>query len=160
MLPITTQEIKFRKMPLYVIAAILVLFGYILIDTGKLNDTANLVAGGIVLAILLLFYFSSKLNLVIDNDGITQERFFGKVMELPWTNIKTSSLAWHFHGHGANLLWEFTCYEGKNFSITPTYYSRKDVRLLAEAVVLKCKQAVIDKRIINMANGKFPWYIF
>jgi hypothetical protein len=41
-----------------------------------------------------------------------------------------------------------------------SFYSRKDLRKIAEAVVIKCAKAEIDPRIQNMAEGRFPWYIF
>jgi len=160
MLYIPTQELKFRKMPLYIILAILFFFGYILVDTDKIDDTVSLMAGVVFLLLFFLFYFLSKLKFMIDNEGITHDKFFGKPKELQWTDIKSSELTWHYHGHGASLSWEFISFSGKSLSFNPSYYSRKHLRPLAEALVLKCHEAVIDKRIVNMAKGKFPWYLF
>ena len=94
------------------------------------------------------------------NKKITQQLFFGKQKEMKWNEIKSSLLSWEYNGHGANLGWVITAFSGKTMNLQASFYSRKKIQLIAEALVQKSNKAELDKRIINMADGKFPWYIF
>lgn len=127
---ILTQEIRIRKSPLYIIGGILFLFIFILIDTNKIKQKGSLVAAGGLLLFLVIYYLLSKLKLLIDQDGITQQLIFGKKRKIKWSEIKSSSLNWHFHGHGANLSWEITSFSGKPISLQTSFYSRKIFSLL------------------------------
>lgn len=133
---------------------------FILKDSGELlgTDSLPIIIG---LAVFLLLYFMlSKNKLIIDNDEITQQLFFGKQKTLKWNEIKSSNLNWNYHGHSADLSWVLNDFTGKKISIQTSSYSRKKIRIIAEALVEKCPQAVLDERIRNIASGKFPWYIF
>ncbi len=102
----------------------------------------------------------SKNKLIIDNEGITQQLFFGKLKEFKWKEIRASHLSWIYHVHGASLEWVIVSSSGKSINLQTSSYNRKNMRFIAEAIVEKCPHAKIDKRIINMAEGKFRWYIF
>lgn len=156
---IPTYEIIFSKRPAYIIAAVLILFVYIVVADSKTSVQLIASAGTLVL-LLMLFLALSRLKLTIDNNGITQQLFFQKQKELRWEQIIATALVWHYHGHGATLNWEFTVSSGKKFVIVPTFYSRKDLKLIAEVLCEKCVAASIDDKILKMADGKFPWYIF
>jgi hypothetical protein len=160
MLPVNPIEIKTRKGPMYMILVVLVFFIGIVMDSDKNQDVMVWVAVLVLMLVGLLLFGLSKLKLIADNDGITQERFFGKSAEIKWSDMASTSLVWHFHGHGANMTWEMKSVSGKIFSLTPSFYSRKDLRELSEIIIGKCPQGSVDKRIVNMAQGKFPWYIF
>lgn len=157
---ITRQEITIRKGPLYFIAAVFMSFLLILHEQGKVNDGAS-IAAAIGLAIFgIIYYMLSKNKLVVDNDGLIHCLFFGKQKSMLWQDVKSSRLSWHFHGHGANIEWAIEPFSGRNISFQPSFYNRKNLRIIAEALVDKCPNAVIDQRIKKMAEGKFPWYIF
>lgn len=160
MLPIERQEFTIRKWPLYFIAAVFLLMLYILNDKGKIDGAAYFAMGGLFL-FLVIYYMLSKCKFIIDDAGITQELFFGKKRELKWNEIVSSNLNWqYYHGHGASLSWDFCGHFRKKISIKTSMYSRKKLRSIAVALIEKSKQAYIDKRIQNVAEGKFPWYIF
>jgi hypothetical protein len=160
MIPVTRQEISIRKGPLYFIAAVFIVFLWALYDQGKIHEGASLAALIGLLAFLLLYRMLSKNKLIIDNEGITQQLFFGKQKELGWKEIKSSHLSWHYHGHGASLQWDIMPESGKAINLQSSGYNRKSLRIIAEALVEKCPGALIDKRIRNIEEGRFPWYIF
>lgn len=149
-----------RKGPLYFIAAVFILFIYIVNQSANQTELTTLLAAGGLLLFLLIYYMLSKNKLIIDDEGITQQLFFGKEKRLIWHDIKASNLSWHFHGHGGSLEWSVIPYSGKHISWQTSFYSRSQLQLIAEAIVTKCEMAVIDERIKNVAMGKFPWYIF
>lgn len=160
MLPVIRQEFIPRKWPLYFVGLIFIFLLFILTGTGKLQDVDSLPVI-IGLAVFLFLYFMlSKNKLIIDNDEISQQLFFGKQKVLKWNEIRSSHLNWHYHGHSADLSWEFIDFSGKKISIQTSSYSRKNIRLIAGVLVEKSPQAVLDERIQKIASGIFPWYIF
>ncbi len=160
MLPIQRQEFTIRKWPLYFVVAVYILLLFILNNTGKLDEEKFLVISAGLAFLLLLYFLLTKNKLIIDNDEITQQLFFGKPKVLKWKEIKFSYLNWHFDGHTADLSWSFIDFSGKAINIQTSSYSRKKIKLIAEAVIEKCPQAFIDNRLKNITAGKFPWYIF
>ena len=159
MLPIQRQEFRIKKWPLYFVVAIYIGLLFILNDTGKLQDDKSIIILGGLSVFIFIYFMLSKNKLVIDNDEITQQLFFGKQKVLKWKEMKSSHLNWHFSGHSADISWSFIDYSGKAINIQASFYSRKKIKFIAEALIDKCPQAVIDKRLKNIANGKFPWYI-
>lgn len=159
MIPIERQELTIRRTPLYIIAAVFILLLYILHDTGKIDGAAYFATGGLLL-FFVLYRMLLKNKFIVDNDGITQELFFRKTKEMKWHEIVSSGLNWQYHGHGANLSWNFFDRSGKKISIQAAMYSRNKLRIIATALVEKNQQACIDKRIIKMAEGRFPWFMF
>ena len=159
MLLIQRQEFTIRKWPLYFIVAVYILLLLFLSDSGKLQDEKLLVIFGGLAFLLLLYFLLTKNKFIIDNDEITQQLFFGKPKVLQWKEIKSSHLNWHFNGHTADLSWSFIEFSGKAINIQTTSYSRKKIKLIAEALIDKSPQAIIDNRLRNIVAGKFPWYI-
>ena len=160
MLPVIRQEFTPRKWLLYFVGLVYILLLFIFANTRKLTepDSLPLLIGlGIF---LVVYYMLSKNKLIIDNDELTQQLFFGKQKVLKWREIRSSHLNWHYHGHGADLTWEFIDLTGKKISIQTSSYSRKKIRIIAGILVEKCPQADLDERIRRIASGKFPWYIF
>ena len=157
---IQRQEFTIRKWPLYFVAAVYILMLFIFYDSGKLNEPSSLILLVSLALFGLLFFMLSKNKLVIDNDEITQHLFFGKQKVIKWKTLQSSVLNWHYHGHGADLSWSFTDEEGKTINIQTTAYSRNKLKAIAEALIAKAPQAVTDKRLKEIAAGKFPWYIF
>ncbi len=159
-LPIERQELHIRKWPLYFIAAVFVVFIIVLDRTGKLGDIGLMLAAGGLVVFSILYFMLSKNKLIVDNDGITQQLFFGKQKVILWKNLVSSSFHWHYHGHGASLQWEFCGIDGKKIILQSSFYSRSSLRLLADALMDKRGEIVLDKRIKRMAENDFPWYIF
>lgn len=160
MFPIERQEFTVRKWPLYFVAALFVVFIYVIGKTGRQNDITSLLAAGGVMLFLFVYYMLSKSKLIIDNDGITQQLFLGKQKEILWKELTASSFQWHYHGHGASLQWEFTSITGKKIGFQSSGYSRTILREIAIALMGKRPDIVTDKRILRIAAGDFPWYIF
>lgn len=159
-LPIERHELHIRKWPLYFIAAVFVVFVIVLDRTGRLGDIGSMLAAGGLVVFSILYFMLSKNKLIVDNDGITQQLFFGKQKVILWKNLVSSSFHWHYHGHGASLQWEFCGIDGKKIILQSSFYSRSSLRLLADALMDKRGEIVLDKRIKRMAENDFPWYIF
>ncbi len=58
------------------------------------------------------------------------------------------------------ISWDIIAYSGDKINIFIGKYPRRDMRTIANALITRCPEALIDKTITNMAAGKFPWYIF
>lgn len=160
MLPVQRQEFTIRKWPLYFVVAVYILLLFILNDTGKLQDVKSMIIFVGLTFFLLIYFMLIKNKLIIDNVEITQQLFFGKQKVLKWKEIKSSHLNWNYHGHGADISWSLIDISGKSINIQTSSYSRKKIRIIAETLIKKCPQALIDNRLRNIAAGKFPWYIF
>ena len=149
-------EIKVRKGPLYFMAALFVLFVLIVADKSKETEwTAWLAAGGMFLFILL-FFALQKLKLNIDNDALTNDLFFGKTKVFNWSEITSVQLHWHFHGHAANLALEIMNAAGKKTSIQPSFYTRKNLRTLAEAIMANVLMQLLTSVSLKWLKENFP----
>jgi hypothetical protein len=159
MLIIPTRVIRMRKGPMYVMVIFLLLFVFIAFDRPGLADTEAWIAAGGLALFIVVFYFLGKTRIIIDNERLKFQYFFKKQAVIAWEDMLSTKLGWHYHGHGATIEWEFISRSGKK-TFYPFFYSRKSLQLIAEALMEKCPDAVTDKRIRNMAAGKFPWYLF
>ena len=159
MLQIQRQEFKIRKWPLYFVVAVYILMLFILNETGKLKDVDSIIIFGVIAILFLLYFMLIKNRLIIDNDEITLQLFFGKQKIIKWKEIKASHLNWHFNGHSADLSWSFIDFSGKSINIQTSSYSRNTIKQIAEILIEKCPQALIDSRLKDIAAEKFPWYI-
>ena len=98
--------------------------------------------------------------LKIDASGL-EKRSFKTRVSFKWQEIKRADVEIHTnffpntHRHAIKLK-----SGNKELIILLTDYSRKKVKILCEAIVSTCPDANISDKIRNMAEGKFPWYIF
>ena len=149
-----------RKSPLFIAAMVFFFFVLILIDrTDLISMKTYLGLVGLVL-FSLLYYLLGKVKIILDNPGISFQYPLKKDVHIPWPEIIKSKLQWDFDMHGGNAYWTFSLLAGKTTGFSPSFYSRKSLRLIAEALIIKCPNAQFDKRILKMSEGKFPWYLF
>jgi len=125
MLPIQRPEFTIRKWPLYFVVAVYILLLFILNNTGKLDEEKLLIISVALAFFLLIYFMALKNKLIIDNDEIAQQLFFGKQKVLKWKEVRSSHLNWHFDGHSADLSWSFIDSTGKAINIQTSSYSRK-----------------------------------
>ncbi len=159
-LPLVREEIKVKKWPFIIFIALYLLFFLFVINVKLIEDSLKWIVAGSILFIVVLSYIVMKVKIVIDNTGIVQQILIGKQKELEWQDIKSTRINWEINIHGAELSWDFIGASGKTLRINPSYYSRRNLKMIAEALLSKCAHADLDKRIFQMAEGKFPWYIF
>ena len=159
-LPLTREEIKVRKWPFIIFLALYLLFVLYVIDVKSIEDSLKWILAGSLLFITVLFYVVINNKIIIDNKGIVQQILIGKQKDLEWIDIKSTKINWDINIHGGELSWEFIGISGKTIKINPSYYSRRNLKQIAEALLSKCDHADLDIRIFEMAEGKFPWYIF
>jgi hypothetical protein len=106
----------------------------------------------------LIWLGRKKVQLIIDNDGITYKTIF-KEQYVPWKDINKTHLKYEHHVESGGHYWFFNT-SAKPLKFFINLYSRKNLQIIAQAVVEKCKHSAIEERIYNMAEGRFPWYIF
>jgi hypothetical protein len=161
MLAIEPHLIKIRMKPLYIIAAIFFLFVLAIPNKPEQVSFKNGLLLGALLFFILIGYLLSKTTIVLENNGLTISRIFSKTTTLFWNEIRVSKLSWQVDGgHTANIYWQFIADGNKKISIQPSFYTRKDLRMIAELLIEKSPGAKIDPRIRKIADGKFPWYLF
>ena len=157
---IIQEEITVRKGPPYFVGSIFVVLFFILNDTGKLHETDSLLVAAGFLLFIFIYYLLSRNKLILDKECITHHLFFGKQKVIKWKELQSTSLVWDNHGYGTNLSMDFVNYSGKKMSLQTSFYSRKSLKIIAEALIDAASHVTIDKRIVNIAKGEFPWYIF
>ncbi len=160
MLAINSEEISVKRWPFILVVVVYQLVFLFALDLKSIDDSIKWVMAGSLIFISVLFYIVSKNKIIIDNTGITQQLLIGKQKELLWQNVKSSTISWDINYHGADLSWEFIDTYGKRLSINPSYFTRRSLKIIACAVLSKCPDAALDKRILKLAEGRFPWYIF
>ena len=160
MIPITHQEFSARKWPLLLIFGPLGAFLFTLKpEENKSNFSIDFVLTGFILIIAIFYFVLTKLRITIDNEGLEMKMLF-KTETVSWNEITKSNLSFEFHGHTGDVKWVFERFPKKTFSFSPTFFSRKDLQQIAEALVSKKPNAHISEKVRRMSKGKFPWYIF
>ena len=161
MIPIQTHLITIRKWPLYIMAAIFFLFVFTVFDKPEQTSIKGYcILGGLIL-FTLFSYFLSKTRIILDNEGITVSHLFNKSTSIQWNEIKTSGISWQMEGiHTANIYWTILSDHNKKITLQPSFYSRKNLRLIAETLIEKSPGARIDTLTRKVADGRFPWYLF
>ena len=157
MFPIETTILRQRPWPAFLIMAIGI--GIFFIPGNQKQDVPLYVGLGIIALSIGLYLLISKTQVIIDDSGITHKTVF-KTREIPWNSILKTYLKSEHHGKSRSLYSYFENPEGKKSKFTIDLLSRKSIRAIAEAVTMKCKTADIEKRIYDMAEGQFPWYIW
>ena len=114
---------------------------------------------GIIALSIGLYFLISKSQVIVGDFGITRKTVF-KNKEISWDSISKTYLKSEHHGKSRSLYWYFEDNTGKKSKIQVDLLSRKSLRVIAEALTMKCKTADIEQRIYDMAEGQFPWYIW
>jgi hypothetical protein len=159
MIPVSTQTFYARKWPIFLIFLLLGGSFLILKVNGEEDKSLDLFLLIISVFCLLLYVWGSKMFVSIDNEGITYKIIFRKTF-ISWKDITRTKLAFEFHGKSGDFIWNFTSKDNKQISFSTGYFSKNTIRAIAEAVVEKCPHFVIEGKITDISNGKFPWYIF
>lgn len=157
MFPIETTTLHPRKWPAALIAAIAIA---VLFIPQKNNEQAALyIAIGVFIFSILFWFFLSNAKIVIDDSGLVYKTAFA-TREVFWNSVSKTYIKYRHHGKSGSYYWYFENSNGRKVRFSIKLYSRKDLRAIAEAVTVKCKEAEIEKRIYDMAEGQFPWYIW
>lgn len=157
MFPIETTILRQRTWPALLVMAMGI--GIIFIP-GKQHQNVPMYVGlGIIALSFALFFLISKSHIVVDDFGITKKTVF-RTKEISWNNIFKTYLKSEHHGKSRSLYWYFEDQYGNKSKFQIDLLSRKSLRIIAEALTMKCKTATIEQRIYNMAEGQFPWYIW
>jgi hypothetical protein len=147
-----------RKRPVYITA---VLVSAAVITAIARPDIINFAFTMSVAALVfygVLVYTLSKKKTLVNNDGILQEHAFGRKSFLRWTDINAVKMEWEFDGHGASPK-VVIAGGSKNLLIQHTSYKRKDLQWLFQTISAKLPGIEISPKIMQMAEGHFPWYI-
>lgn len=157
MFPIETTILRQRTWPALLIMTIGAAIFFI---PGNQKQNIPMYVGiGIIALSVGLYFLISKSQVIVDNSGITRKTAF-KSKEIPWNSISKTYLKSEHHGKSRSLYWYFEDQQGKKSKFQVDLLSRKSLRVIAEAITMKCKTADIEQRIYNMAEGQFPWYIW
>ena len=157
MFPIETTSLRKRPWPAFLILAIGI--GIFLIPGNQKQNVPVYIGVGFILLSILIFILISKSEIIVDDTGITHKNLF-TTKEIAWANISRTYLKSEHHGKSRRLYWFFEDLRGKKSKLQVDLLSRKNLRILAEAVTMKCPSSDIEKRIYDMAEGQFPWYIW
>jgi hypothetical protein len=133
--------------------------GILFIPGNQKQNVPMYIGIGIVALSIGLYLLISKSQVIVDDFGITKKTAF-KTKEISWDSIYKSYLKSEHHGKSRSLYWYFEDQYGKKSKVQVDLLSRKSLRVIAEAITMKCKTADIDQKIYNMAEGQFPWYIW
>lgn len=160
MLPQASYTIKPRTWPIWILFAMSGLPAIVILITESKKAAGLFLLGASCLFCLLLFLFTRFQRIYIDNDVLTYGAF-GKKNTISWNEVAKSTVSWTLDGaHSVGPSWIFTSVDNKKIEMPLGYYSRSDMRILAEQTISKAKQATISPKIYSFAEGKFPWYLF
>jgi hypothetical protein len=158
MLPIETTTLRPRLWPFFlIIAAGILLFFF----SSQKNNSQHLIwfEIGFIVFVLVLWFLLSRANIVVDDSGLVHKNIF-TTKEIAWDGVVKSYIKYRHYGKSGSYYWHFENSNGEKARFSIKLYSRSSLRVIAEAVIMKCKNADIEQRILNMAEGQFPWYIW
>lgn len=160
-IPIGEHIIKPRKNNFLYLA----LFFSIGIFVGDAIHSTELFAGAFSLALLsgiigvLFLIFTFKNELIINDQGIISKNLL-KTRELNWQQIQ--AITFHFVWHGKSGHHEIgfiNANQKQNIIVVANYYNRSQLKEIAQLITTKY-QGNVSPKIIQMAEGIFPWYLF
>jgi hypothetical protein len=155
----TTYLLKARKWPVWILFAIM---GgpWIFVLASDPHDRVALAF--LLLAgcfCLLLLFMSKFITIYLDDEKMVVSDAWRK-RTLYWSDVQASSIEWGIEGHhGGRLTWIFRKSDGSPVDLTLGYYSRADMTLLARFLTDKARGATFSRKVRDMAEGRFPWYL-
>jgi c-di-AMP phosphodiesterase-like protein len=157
MIPVQTTFLRPRS-GIILLVLIPVLIMVVVANTVN-NDSTLKIASVLMLVIPVAIYiFVTNSYVEFDNDGITYRNPF-KTRTILWKNITRSYMKVIHTGKSSKRMW-YLENDKEQFRFATNLYSRTALRSIAEALLQKAPQAEIEQKIRDMAEGKFPWYIF
>ncbi len=156
MFPVETTFLRQKTWPAFLILAIG--FGIGFIGIKKNETTPFWIAVGTFIFSIVLYFLIRQTQITVDNFGITYKSLFTS-KEVLWDRIKKTYLKSEHHGKSSSKYWYFETTDEKKVKFSVDLLSRGSLRTIAEAITMKCKNAEIEKRIYDMAEGQFPWYM-
>lgn len=157
MFPIETTVLRQRRWPAFLVMAMGI--GVFFIPGNQNQNVPMYVGLGIIALSIGLYFLISKSQVIVDDVGIAKKTVF-KTKQVSWDSIAKTYLKSEHHGKSRSLYWYFEDRYGKKSKFQVDLLSRTSLRVIAEAITMKCKTADIEQRIYNMAEGQFPWYIW
>lgn len=113
---------------------------------------------GLGVSALVMWLIFKNISITISEEGIRSKNPF-RTREVQWQEVQKVYLKYHHHGKSGSRHIHFELKDLRNVHFSISMFSRQALRGIAEAVVLKCKNAQVEDRLANMAEGVFPWYI-
>jgi len=158
MLPVSVTYLKPRVKFLLIFLLFPIAMGVIYFsEEGEKQEV--FIAVAIMSAVFLIIYFLlNKSYIMIDDHGITAKNVL-REKSIDWKDIRRSYFKIIHTGKSSKRMWYFEG-ERSDLRFSSNLYSRQSLKTIAEALVGKCPGAEIDDKIRNIAEGKFPWYIF
>lgn len=157
MIPVQTTYLRPRS-GIILLALIPVLIIIVVANTTNNDNNLKIVSALMLLIPLAIYIFIVNSYIEFDNDAITHKNPF-RSKSILWKEVTRSYFRVIHTGKSSKRMWYFEN-DIKTFRFATNLYSRKALRSIAEALITKCPEAHIDQKIRNMAEGKFPWYIF
>lgn len=152
MLPIQPYTFRPSKLIFLILIGMCLLYGIFLFEQGgvKRNEYA------IVLSAIFLVAYSilamKRLKIYIDNDGILHQKIFSTTF-INWQDIIASDIVIEAHGHAITPRWVFQTKNNKSYKMDMPY-GKKNIRILAEALVMRAPAARLTNKIINLSKGE------
>jgi hypothetical protein len=158
MLPIQTTHLRPRKF-IFLIPLIFCVGLFIIVGAQKSPSIEVELIFLIPLGILLIIWTAyRRIILTIDNEGLTYKSIFS-TKQFAWNEVQRTYIKYKSHGKSGSHYWFFELVNGR-FKFSTGLYSRRSLQQVAQAVLEKCTTAQVEDRILNMAEGRFPWYMF
>ncbi len=160
MFPIEPTTFRARPWPAYLLMAVCALsFMPQMFFLPQKTSFPIYVSIGLFIFSIVLWILFSKAGITIGDSGLVCKTVF-TTKEVVWNSISKTYIKYRRHGKSGSYYWYFENNDGRKVKFSMKLYPRKSLRSIAEAVTMKCRNAEIEKRIYDMAEGQFPWYIW
>jgi hypothetical protein len=156
MLLLESYTIKPRIWPVLLIFVLSGIPAMIIILTEPKKVAGMYLLGATCVFCLLPILYTRFFKIAIDDESLTFQ-FLGRRRTMLWKDVSSSTISWSVEAaHSAGPSWVYRSYSNRQIQIPLGYYSRSDLRLLAEQTIAKANQAEISPKIHNLLPASFP----
>jgi hypothetical protein len=157
-IPVQTTYLRPRS-GIILLTLVPILMVMFLSDRANIDSTLKWIYASMLLVPVGMYIFITNTYIELDNEGITHKNPC-RTKTILWSKVARSYFKIVSTGKSSKRMWYFEGNNKERLRFTTRLYSRKALRSIAEALVIKCPEARIEQKIINIAEGEFPWYIF
>lgn len=152
MLPIQYFELKPPRWPYFILIFLSLAYFIIEIEQGFITGREYVIlAIGILLIVWSIFSFQRK-KIIVDDHGITDKMLFKEIF-IGWEEITFVDIRVKSSGHGISMHWKFSILDKPDYYLDFSY-GRKNMHLLAQAVVTKCSPQFVSDKVRSFAENK------
>jgi hypothetical protein len=156
---IKQNTLRINLLPFYIMT-ILYLSLILFYRNGEIDIVDYILFGAALFFPLIGIILYKFTGIKIEDEGLVDIGLF-RDKKILWNDIVKVNNEWHSSSYSRNISYSIKLtFNNREHYISLSDYSRKNIQILCQSIVSACPNAEIFDKVDDMAEGKFPWYIF